>query len=57
MDVFDVHVKRRRAHGVNEDDMEIAIVPPDNSGAVFLAKIDLPLTDHSASPRPVRPAI
>jgi hypothetical protein len=57
MDMFDVDVERCAAHRVNEDDVEIAVVPPDDSGAVFLAKIDLPLTDHPASPRPTRSAI
>jgi hypothetical protein len=29
--------------------VEIAVVPPDDARAVFLAKIDLPLLDHSRS--------
>src|SRR5262249_50990441 len=50
VDVLDVDIERCRAHRVDEDDVEIAVVPPDDSGAVLFAKIDLPLTDHSASP-------
>src|SRR5262249_29465749 len=52
MEVFDVHKEDGRAHSVNKDDWEIAVVPPNDSGAVLLPKIDLPLTDHPASPWP-----
>src|SRR5215471_20818684 len=52
VDVLDVYVERRRTHGVDQHDVEIAIVPSDNARAVFLAEIDLPLTDHPRSPRP-----
>ena len=57
VDVLDVDVERCRAHRIDEDDVEVAVVPPDDSGAVLLAKIDLPLTDHPASPWPARSAI
>jgi hypothetical protein len=30
--------------------MEIAVIPPDDSGTVLLPKIDLPLTDHLDAP-------
>ena len=36
VDVLDVDVERRRAHRVDDDDVEVAVVPPDNSGPVFL---------------------
>src|SRR5262245_239639 len=52
VDVFNVNVERCRAHRVDEDDMEITVVPPDDPGTVLFAKIDLPLTDHPASPWP-----
>src|SRR5512141_3132916 len=53
MNVLDVDVERRRAHGVDDHNVNIAVVPPDDARAVFLAKIDLPLTDHGGSPRPL----
>jgi hypothetical protein len=45
--------------------VEIAVVPPDDARAVFLAKIDLPLLDHGRSSGrtvppdrpPLRPAL
>src|SRR4029450_12660886 len=40
----------------DERNVKIAVVPPDDAGAVFLAKIDLPLIDHSRSPRPWQPS-
>ena len=46
MDVRDVDVKHRRAHGVDQRDVEIAVVPADDAGAVFVAEVDLPLGDH-----------
>src|SRR5262249_15807456 len=42
------------AHRIDDCDMEIAVIPPDDSGTVFLPKIDLPLTDHLDSPSPRR---
>jgi hypothetical protein len=30
--------------------VEIAVIPPENAGTVFLPKSDLPLTDHCCSP-------
>ena len=50
MDVLEVDVERRRAHGVDDHDVEIAVIPSEDAGAVFLPKIDLPLTDHCCSP-------
>ena len=44
VDVLDVDVEGRRAHRVDDDDVEIAVVPADDARAVFLAEIDLPLT-------------
>src|ERR1700722_12135222 len=46
MEVRDVNVEHRRAHGVDQHDMEIAVVPADDAGAVFVAEVDLPLGDH-----------
>ncbi len=46
MDVLDVDVERRRAHRVDDGDVEIAVVPPDDAGPVLLPELDLPLTDH-----------
>jgi hypothetical protein len=48
VNVRDIHVERRGAHGVDDRDMKITIVPTNDAGAVFLPKIDLPLTDHVA---------
>jgi hypothetical protein len=47
MNVLDIYVERCRAHRVDDGDMEIAIVPPDDAGTVFLSKINLPLADHA----------
>ncbi len=51
VDVLDVDVEGRRSHRVDQDDVEVAVVPAQDAGAVFLTKIDLPLTDHRVSPR------
>jgi hypothetical protein len=48
MNVLDIHVERRGAHRIDDGDVEIAIIPPNDAGTVFLPKIDLPLTDHHA---------
>src|SRR5262249_38672603 len=57
VDVLDVDVERCRAYCVDEYDVEMPVVPPDDSGAVRFTKFDLPLTDHPASPWPARSAI
>src|SRR5215475_1558099 len=54
MNVLDVDVERRGAHRIDDCDMKIAVIPPDDSGSVFLPKIDLALPDHLAAPSPRR---
>src|SRR5215467_9468069 len=46
MDVLHIDVERRCAHRVDDGNMKIAVVPTDDTRAVLLSKIDLPLTDH-----------
>src|SRR5215472_9470165 len=50
VDVRDVDIEHRRAHGVDDGDVEVAVVPSDDAGAVLLAKVDLPLADHRLPP-------
>jgi hypothetical protein len=50
VNVLDVNVERCGAHRIDDRDMEIAVIPPDDSGTVLLPKIDLPLTDHLDAP-------
>src|SRR6202047_3459865 len=46
MNMGGVDIKHRRAHGVDQHDVEVAVVPADDTGPVFVAEIDLPLRDH-----------
>jgi hypothetical protein len=50
MDVVEIDVEGRGAHRVDEDDVEIAIVPADDPRPVLLTELDLPLTDHDHLP-------
>jgi hypothetical protein len=58
VDVPDIDVERRRTDRVDDDDVEIAVVPSDDAGAIFVAKVDLPLADHRLlSPQPSLPRL
>src|ERR1700732_523272 len=46
MNMGGVDIKHRRAHGVDQHDVEVAVVPADDAGPVFVAKVNLPLRDH-----------
>src|SRR5436305_2348472 len=46
VDVIDVDVERRRAHGVDDRHVEVAVVPSHDAGAILLPEFDLSLADH-----------
>ena len=48
VNVRDVNIERRAAHRVDDQDMDIAVIPADDPRAVFLAKRFLPFGDHVA---------
>src|SRR5579872_6523239 len=57
VNMLDVNVERGGAHGVNDQHMDITVVPAEDAGAIFPAKFDLPLADHLLLPRADRPIL
>src|SRR5579863_10375279 len=55
VNVLDVNVERGGSHRVNDQHMDIAVVPAEDAGAIFPAKIDLPLADHALLPARTSP--
>src|SRR6516162_4481957 len=49
VDVLDVDVERRRAHGVDDRDVKVTVVPSHDARPVLLPEIDLALADHGRS--------
>src|SRR5262249_34312281 len=46
VNVLDVDVKRGAAHRIDDKDVEITIVPAEDSGPIFVAEGDLARADH-----------
>jgi len=46
MDVRNVDIKRRGADRVDDQDMDIAVIPADDARAIFLTERFLPIGDH-----------
>src|SRR5262249_55849174 len=46
MNVLDVDVKRGAAHRIDDKDVEVTIVPAQDSGPIFVAEGDLAGADH-----------
>ena len=48
VDVLDVNIKRRRADGVDDQDMHVAVIPTDDPRAIFLTESLLSFANHAA---------
>ena len=46
VDVLQVDGESRRPHGVDDDDVQVAVVPAHDARAVLLAECLLPFRDH-----------
>src|ERR1700691_4703751 len=51
VNMLDVDVERGAPHRVNDQHVDIAVIPAEDSGAIFPAKFDLPLAAHVLLPR------
>src|SRR5262249_54878304 len=51
VNVLDVDVKRGSPHRIDDNDVEITVVPAEDSGPIFVAEGDLARADHR---RPLR---
>ena len=50
MDVLQVDGERCRAHGVDDDDVQVAVIPAHDARAILLAEGLLPFGDHGGRP-------
>src|SRR5262249_57526186 len=46
VDVLDINVERRRAHGVDDRHVEVAVVPPHDAAPILLPEYDFHLPYH-----------